>query len=350
VTEKSRKARDRILSRGYGRLGRAGWRWFCLTAVLSASLAAGGQAIEHVSGAVPQNPTESAEAQKVPLVPGLSSRWRGFNAGLSFSQVHDSSAGWYNLFTPAVSYSLSRHYSADASVSVYPYRRVETVTFSGAGQEPTLGLVADHGDVSDLAIGVHATFWKNDWQTTATMAATAPTGNHSVGLGAGKPTYDASDRVDRYFDHGSLMVDLGGGDTSGLFNRQVTKDETSVGKEVHFAAGGVVYLPWSWYVQSLAYELLPIGSQTVYETNPQPGALPATVYTGNGISEQSGFTTTLGIPLGKHFTLWGYYDRGLRQQTDTVSSGITYVWRPAQPRRRMSLIDRALREAQKDTP
>ena len=321
---------------------------------MSATLAAGlsvdacGQAIEHAAGAA-QSPQESAEAQKVPLVPGLSSRWRGFNAGLSFSQVHDSSAGWYNLFTPAVSYSFSRHYSADVSVSVYPYRLVQVVSIPVNGEFPTISLVADHGDVSDTVVGAHATFWKGDWQTTATMAATAPTGNHSVGLGAGKPTYDASDRVDRFFDHGSLMVDLGGGDTSGLFNRQVTKDETSVGKELHFTAGGVGYLPWKCYLQLLAYELLPIGQQTVYVTDISPGQPASTVAAGSGISEENGFTTTLGVPLGKHVALWSYYDRGLRQKTDTVSVGITYVWKPAEARHRMSMIDKALREAEKDS-
>ncbi|HTJ29258.1 MAG TPA: hypothetical protein VL346_02070 [Acidobacteriaceae bacterium] len=316
---------------------------------MSATLAAWGQAREHTAS-TQQNPTESAEAQKVPLVPGLSTRWRGFNAGLSFSQVHDSSAGWYNLFTPAVSYSFSRHYSADASISIYPYRLVQTVISAGPDGEVVTGLVADHGDVSDLVAGVHATFWKGDWRTTATALATAPTGNHDVGLGAGKVTFDLSDRVDRYFDRGSLMADLGGGDTSGLFNRQVTKDQTSVGKVVHFAVGGVLYLPWSWYWQSMAYELLPIGQQTVYTAVGPPGSPSPPVYMGTGISEENGFTTTLGVPLNSHFTLWSYYDRSLRQQTDTVSTGITYVWRPVVTRKRLSMIDRALREAEKNTP
>ncbi|HEY9125550.1 MAG TPA: hypothetical protein VIM62_00400, partial [Acidobacteriaceae bacterium] len=295
---------------------RVSWRWIYLAAVVSGALAANGQTIEHAIAPAPQqNPSESAEAQKVPLVPGLSTRWRGFNAGLTFSQVHDSSAGWYNLFTPAMSYSFSRHYSADASVSIYPYRLVQMEsagTGPGSGGQPTLELTADHGDVSDLVAGVHATFWKGDWRTTATALGTAPTGDHSVGLGAGKVTFDLSDRVDRYFDHGSLMVDVGGGDTSGLFNRQVSKNETSVGKVVHFAAGGVLYLPWSWYLQSLAYELLPIGQQTVYATVGPPGS-PVSVYSGAGISEENGFTTTLGVPLNSHFTLWSYYNRSLRQ-------------------------------------
>ena len=318
-------------------------RWIGLAAVLCAGFRADAQTAPTPQAVTPQHSAESQDVQPVPQVPGLSPVWRGFNAGLTFSQVHDSSAGWYNLITPAVRYSFSRHYSADASVSIYPYRRVQT------GSGPTAQLVVDHGDTSDLIAGVHASFANNNWRTTTTLLGTAPTGDRSEGLGAGKFTYDLSDRVDRYFDRGSLMVDIGGGDTSGLFNRQVTQDQTSVGKVMHFSAGGVLYLPWSWYLQPVAYELLPIGQQTVYATVSPPGAPSGPTLTGTGISEENGFTTTLGMPLSDHITLWSYYNRSFRQQTDTVSMGITYVLRPVMRRGRLSMIDRALREAEKES-
>jgi hypothetical protein len=311
--------------------------------ILCTSFKATAQATSQV--VAPAHSTQSQDGQQpVPQVPGLSTVWRGFNAGFTFSQVHDSSAGWYNLITPAVSYRFSRHYSADASVSIYPYRRVQT------GYGPAPQMVTDHGDTSDMVAGLHASFANHDWRTTTTLLGTAPTGDRSAGLGAGKFTFDLSERVDRYFDRGSLMVDLGGGDTSGLFNRQVTQDQTSVGPVVHFAAGGVLYLPWSWYLQSVAYELLPTGQQTVYaaENPPAVGLAQLPAFTGTGISEENGFTTTLGMPLSDHITLWSYYNRSLRQSTDTVSVGITYVVRPVIRRGRLSMIDRALREAEEE--
>ena len=60
--------------------------------------------------------------EQVPRVPGMAAIFHGFDAGLSFTAVHDSSIGWYNLATPAISYTLSARFSADASVSIYPYR------------------------------------------------------------------------------------------------------------------------------------------------------------------------------------------------------------------------------------
>jgi len=332
------------------------WGAICLASLVGIVSRADGQAAAPVANqqaVAPQQQGQAAataEAQQVPRVPGLSV-WRGFNAGLTFSQVHDSSAGWYNLLTPAISYSFSRHYSADASISVYPYRLVQVQSGSNSTLGSSTQLVADHGDVSDLIVGVHGSFaWNEDWRTTVTILGTAPTGSRFEGLGAGKFTYDVSDRVDRYFDHGSLMVDLGGGDTSGLFNRQITQDQTSVGTVVHFAVGGVLYLPRNMYLQTMGYELLPMGQQTVYATVSPPGTPPMQIITGTGVSEENGITTTLGVPLTSHITLWSYYNRSLRQQTDTVSTGITYVFRPSVRRKHLSLIDRALREAENTDP
>ena len=63
------------------------------------------------------------------------------------------------------------------------------------------------------------------------------------------------------------------------------------------------------------------------------------------VSEDNGFTTFVGIPLSNYFTLSGYYNRSLRQHLDTVSFGITYVVRGTS-RRKLSMIDKALREAE----
>jgi hypothetical protein len=64
------------------------------------------------------------------------------------------------------------------------------------------------------------------------------------------------------------------------------------------------------------------------------------------VSEDNGFTTSIAIPLTDHLTLSGYYNRSLREHLDTVSTGITSVLRGTARHRRLSLIDRALREAE----
>jgi hypothetical protein len=125
----------------------------------------------------------------------------------------------------------------------------------------------------------------------------------------------------------------------------VTNENNSLGPLAHFQAGAVVYLPRGIRIQSVAYEQLPIGSQTLYTTVSPPGGPNLTVVSGNGVSEDNGFTTYLAIPLTDHLTLSGYYNRSLREHIDTVSTGITYVLRGTPRRKRLSMIDRALREA-----
>lgn len=73
-----------------------------------------------------------------------------------------------------------------------------------------------------------------------------------------------------------------------------------------------------------------------------PPPVPTTVTT---VNEDNGFTTFVGIPLTDYITLSGYYSRSLRQHLDTVSFGLTYVIRGTS-RKRLSMIDKALREAE----
>lgn len=314
-----------------------------LLVVAGLRLAANGQETgQETRKADPPAAQVSANIEQVPRVPGVSTLWRGFNAGLTFSQVHDSSAGWYNVATPAVSYTISRHYTADASVSIYPYRLVQS---QAPSTPPAKQLVTELGDVGDTFIGLHGSFYPGKLRNTTTASFTLPTGNRSDELGVGRVTFDLSNHMERYFKQTGFLLDLGGGDSSGLFNPLVAKEENSLGALVHFQAGVVVYLPYSSHIQSLAYEQLPIGGQKVYTTVSPPGAPVLTVLSSNGASEDNGITTSVGIPLTDNFTLSGYYNRSLRQHLDTVSTGITYVLRGTPRRKSLSLIDRALREA-----
>jgi hypothetical protein len=210
--------------------------------------------------------------QQVPRVPGVGSLLRGFSAGVTFSGVHDSSVGWYAVTTPAVSYNFSPHYSADASLSIYPYRLVQS-------QDPQADrrLVKATGELGDTLIGVHVGFNPGKFWNTATGSFTVPTGNRTDGLSTGKVTFDFSNRLERYFNCAGLLVDLGVGDSSGLFNSVVTKDYNSLGPLAHFQTGVVLLLPSRSYIQSVAYEQLPFDSQTIYTAPGPPGAPTYTV-------------------------------------------------------------------------
>jgi hypothetical protein len=211
---------------------------------------------------------------------------------------------------------------------------------------PNERLVVDLGDVGDTLIGFHATFNPRGFWTATTAAFTIPTGDRSDGLGTGRVTFDLNEHLERYIKQTGFLVDLGGGDSSGLVNRLVTKEDDSLGPLVHFRAGIDLYQFLGWHFQSVAYEQLPIGSQQVYNAVSAPGVPTQPEVTSSGASEDNGFTTSLGIPLTDHLTLSGYYNRSLRQHTDTVSAGITYVLRGTRRKKRLSLIDRAIREAE----
>lgn len=295
-----------------------------------------GQAISHVAAEVPH-------LEDVPRVPGVATHWRGMNTGITFSGVHDSSTGWYTVATPAVSYSFTPRYSADASISIYPTRQVET---QNPGPQQGNQFVLRVGDLGDTFVGLHATFDPRIMRNTATASFTIPTGERSAGLGAGKVTYDFSDRMEHYYKQTGFLLDMGAGNSSGLFNRLVTNNYTSVGALVHFQAGMVFWFLGNNYIQSVAYEQRPIGQQTLYSNPGPPGAPSVTVFSGSNLGRDNGVTTSMGIPLSTHITCSGYYSRSFQQNLDTVSMGLTYVFRRTPGTGRLSLIDKALREAE----
>jgi hypothetical protein len=294
---------------------------------------------------------DAQNTEEVPRVPGLSSLFRGFNAGLSYSGVHSSSVSWYQELTPAVSYAFSERYSADISLPVYLHRLVPNNAVSF--QSPQR-LLLDKAGTGDTLMGFHASFSPRAWQDTASFSLTAPTGNRSEGLGTGKVTYDFDNRVERYIHQSALLLDTGFGDSSSVVNTLLTQDYSSLGKLAHFQTGAIIWISRRYSIQSVAYEQLPLGSQTVYLSKAEDegrGAAPFSNFPNNNVvinssaSEDNGFTTSTNLPLTPHLILSGYYDRSLRQHLDTVSVGMTFVLRPIPLAKRISLIDRALREA-----
>ena len=331
-------------------------RWiacFVFAAVLRYQLHA---QVTAAAGIAPVHVTENIQA--IPRVPGVSILMDGFNAGVTYSGVHSSSVGWYSVVTPAISYTFSERFSADASTSIYINRLIAN---TDPATEATQPLVTDGADPGDTLIGFHATFYPGSLTDIITASLTAPTGNRSEGLGAGQVTYDFDNHTEKYYNKLGFLVDFGIGNSSGLFNDLVVKDYTSVGTLAHFQAGAVLWLPRRTYIEAVAYEQLPLGSQTVYRavergddvranddggggTNPNPP--PPVAVTVSTASEDNGFTTFVGIPLADHITLSGYYNRSLRQRLDTVSVGVTFVLRSKPSKRSLSMIDRALREAE----
>lgn len=312
-----------------------------LTFLLEAHMVAPAQVAPQATASGQSRPEEP---ENVPRVPGVSTLFRGFNAGVSFSSVYNSAVGWFEVASPAVNYTFFPHFSADASTPIYLHRYVEN---PNQQQRSTRPLVLDADDAGDTLIGFHANFNPRTFADTATASLTAPTGNRAAGFGAGQVTFDFDNHLQGYVGQAALLLDLGIGDSSTLINNLVTKNYTSVGKLAHFQTGAMIWLFRRYSLSSVAYEDLPFGSQTVYTAvnRSHGGGSSTNVTTSTGASEDNGFTTSAVIPITPHLMLSGYYNRSLRQHEDTVAMGMTYVLRGTPLGRRVSLIDRALREA-----
>ncbi|MGD0446861.1 MAG: hypothetical protein ABSA39_23235, partial [Edaphobacter sp.] len=184
------------------------------------------------------------------------------------------------------------------------------------------------GEPGDVVLGCHAQFIPGLFQYQLTGLVTAPSGDEAYGLTTGRVTFDINNHFERTFGRITPNLEIGAGDSSTLVNRTVTKNYTSLGPLAHFQVGLGFDLFLGMSFESDAYEQLPFGNQKIY--GPSRNG-KATVVIGHGVTEDNGFTNTLDIPFGGHFTLSGYYSRSLRIHTDTTAVGITYVIRSLPP-------------------
>ncbi len=272
--------------------------------------------------------------------PDLASLGAGANATVTLSGVHDSSIGWYNVVTPELTYSFSPRFSADASLSIFPYRLVQDQTSSAPQLNPT------HGQIGDTLLAVHGSFFPRRLENTTTVAFTLPTGNQADGLGMGKATIDLSNHSERFFGRKGLLLDLGLGDSSGLFNRLVESQDSTLAVIAHFQAGTTTPLPFQAYLQTTAYEQLPLGDQKIYSVVRMRNRAPVTYVSGRRASEDNGFTSEFTLPVTNHLIFSTLYTRSLRLRLDTVSVSMTYTWKGL-GRRHDSMIDKAIAEAER---
>jgi hypothetical protein len=272
------------------------------------------------------------DAREVPDVPGISDSLHGWNAGATFSGVHDSVTGWATLFTPAIGYSFNDTFSIDATIPIYMYRLAES---RSTHPKPNAQLVNQRGEPGDIVLGLHAQFVPRQFQYQLTGLVTAPTGDEAYGLTTGRVTFDVSNYFQRSFGRITPNLEIGAGDSSTLVNRIVTKNYTSLGPLAHFQLGLGFDLIRGMSFETEAYEQLPIGDQKIY--GPSRNG-KATVVTGHNVTEDNGFTNSLDVPLTRQFTLSGYYSRSLRLHTDTTAVGLSYVLRSA-PTTEDSAID-----------
>lgn len=245
----------------------------------------------------------------------------GFNASLGTSSQHDSSNGWSSVLTPGVSYRINRAFSINASVPIYAYINIYENT--GTKAKPVYHYITKNGVTGDTALtaSYEAPLHWFGYEGFVTLGL--PSGNTAYGLGAGQPTYDLNNHFEKDLGIFTPDIELGIGDSSALVDSAVRKSYTSVGTIAHFQAGSSVDLPFDMNFEADAYEVLPLGAQTIYSTTGK-GKKKATTATGESSGEDNGFITSLDIPLNPHVVLSGFYNRSLRDHDDVA--GFSFVF------------------------
>jgi hypothetical protein len=266
--------------------------------------------------------------QPNPRVPGLLSRWaKGFNAGFTFSGLHDSGTGYATLFTVAAGYNFDDTFSMDVAFPLYLYRLAPSLAFN---PPPSRLLVVQHADPGDVTVGLHGQWSNKAFDYLGTFSFSAPTGDVPYGLSTGHFTVDLTNHFEHVFGIFTPDLEIGMGDSSALANRTITEDYTSLGPLAHFQAGGTIDIFRGTSFSTDAYEQLPLGDQKIYQSV-RNGRIFVTEATGTNVNEDNGFINSLDISLDRHTTLSGYYSRSLRLHADTAAASITYTFRGPPP-------------------
>lgn len=304
--------------------------------VSSAAVAsAAGDPTEELMQALRQASSRDAALTNDAGPAGIVPYTRGFNASMIVTGQHDSASGWSNVLMPAMAYRFDRHWSVALNVPVYarievPVSAPTTKKTAEANAETVFQtrrlLLGDTQLVGGFS--AHAPWF--DYEMTTSMGM--PTGNDKQGLGTGQFTYNVNSHFERpLLGWLSPQLELGMTDASTLNDVRVKKSYTDVGTNAHFELGVNLDLPLGWSFSSNAYEDMPIGTQTVTSTttNGKKGKQLKTITTSRQVSigEDNGFTNTLDVPLNRHVTLSGFYNRSLRNRLDTAGVSLTFLLR-----------------------
>ena len=260
---------------------------------------------------------------------------RGFNLSVMTTGEHDSSSGWSSVMTPAMAFRFNRHWSLTLNVPVYTRVNVPVsapTTKKTAAANATTTYETQKLLLGDTQLVGGFEGWRRGFEYELTTSMGLPSGDDKQGLGAGQVTYNVNAHVERpLLAWLTPQLELGVNDSNILNDVRVKKSYTDVGTNAHFEVGFGVDLPFGCFFNSDAYEELPLGTQTVTSTttNGKKGKQLKTITTSRQVSigEDNGFTNTLDVPLNRHVTLSGFYNRSLRNRLDTAGVSLTFLLR-----------------------
>ncbi|MDR3745114.1 MAG: hypothetical protein P4K80_03165 [Acidobacteriaceae bacterium] len=247
---------------------------------------------------------------------------RGFNATLSTSSQHDSSAGWSSVLTPNAIFVYNKHLSANASIPDFVY--INVYANVGTKAKPVYAYQSKSGVVGDTSLAFHYDALTSVVEYSNTVSLGLPSGNTNYGLGAGQVTYNINNHFDKDLDFFTPEIELGFGDSTSLVHQTVRKSYIAVGSVASFQAGASFNLPMNCSFDADAYESLPLTQDLIYSTTGK-GKKKVTTSTNKGPGEDNGFDTSLDIPLERHITLTGAYSRSLRNHDDVVGFSLNFL-------------------------
>ncbi|MCL5742761.1 MAG: hypothetical protein M1541_02365, partial [Acidobacteria bacterium] len=186
-----------------------------------------------------------------------------------------NSAGTFYTVMPEVGID-SRHASLVASI---PWYRNSGSTFSNAGI----------GDV--YATGLLRTSVKR-YDLASSLTIGFPTGDHALGLGAGKLTFDAAGTV--VVNFGKIRPFVTAGFANSIFNIGYQRPYISDGNPAHFAGGAEFQLTGRLLVGVGGFAVRPQGEQAVVSR-----AMAAMPGNGNGTGSGNGMGAGNGMGNGR---------------------------------------------------
>ena len=310
------------------------WCGFALVLSIASAVQICGQALS-ASAQPPSTPephsVTAASSSKAAAPENPIAAW---NVSVNEALQHDSSTGWSDIVTPGLIVRPARHFTLNAVIPWYP--TLAAYSSSTTNGTTTTTLTQMHNVLGDAAVSAFAGADQGDFTFIAGASAGFPTGDRSLGVGAGTGTYHFGAHVDYSAGRFSPEVEAGIGNSSAFANRVVRKAYTAVGQIANFQAGTSLDLPGKFSLDLALYEAMPLQTASISGTIGRSGTRSRaggkrTLQSASGSSEDNGFNFEAAYPITQKLALAAGYDRSFIQADDVVSISLNWLLRS--PRR-----------------
>jgi hypothetical protein len=285
------------------------------------------QAFKSSEGVVPES--SSAASVSLPQGASISGPTESARAILSISETtqSDSATGWSSFLTPDLGFRFNPYFFVDSNLPWYLL--VEASVPTTVNGVTTNQIQSRNNVIGDAAASAHFEPSHNNVGYKGVATVAFPTGDKTLGVGAGTTTYHFNNHVEYSIGRFNPDLEAGIGNSSALANPLVKKSYTAVGAIANFQAGVDVDLPRKVALDLQFYEAMPLAIQSLFGTigqkSAKSGGRSKQVYQGtNGNAEDNGITVEVGVPISRSLTLSGNYNRSLIQDGQIV--GFSLAW------------------------